>query len=514
MWNELVTTALIGTERRQLSLENPPDGLRELTAQLTDQPAERQLLALAGAAALYRRAGQTALIADTPLLDPCDRDDLPPCSPRAGLLLQQMFAMGIYTPYLTEWMQAAAHAGQRISDEYLARSLIQFEGRQNMVGMLYDVLGQRGRWLAHQNPAWAYAVLPESDAEWEVASFPARIEYLRKLRASDPSHGRALLESVWQSEKAEDRALFLKTFEAGLSFEDEPFLEAALDDRSSKVNLHAGLLLRNLTGSAYQQRMITRADSFIEIEWQKQPVGKKLMIDVTLPETCDKALIRDGIDPKSVTDDRFSPRALCLLMIAATLPSSHWLRGDWSARDLAQAAVDHGDWSELLCTALTQITRNHPADELAEAILELNKDKEVFPDNTYLLHALLAITPAARESYALQALAADVSSPSDESRAFKILRTLHFIDHPWSSGLTLAFIKATAEILPKQSGANVITLASYLTQYVTGMHPAYHDELAALANVDNKSKPTWSSAVKRAAQTLEFRQKIQKEFAR
>ena len=37
MWNELVTTALVGTERRQLSLENPPDGLRELAAQLAGQ---------------------------------------------------------------------------------------------------------------------------------------------------------------------------------------------------------------------------------------------------------------------------------------------------------------------------------------------------------------------------------------------------------------------------------------------------------------------------------------------
>src|SRR4051794_11114747 len=131
MWNDLLTTALIGTERRALDLDNLPETFKDLAAQLegNDAPhhdAERTLLALAGTMTLHRRVGQTPPLTDAPPLDSCALDDLPPCSPRAGLLLQQILALSQRGSHLQEWITLAAQAGQRVSEEYLPRFLTAF----------------------------------------------------------------------------------------------------------------------------------------------------------------------------------------------------------------------------------------------------------------------------------------------------------------------------------------------------------------------------------------------------
>ena len=69
MWNDLLTTALVGTERRALDLDKLPDDFKQLASQLEGHDAEQTLLALAGALTLHRRVGQSAPINDAPTLD-------------------------------------------------------------------------------------------------------------------------------------------------------------------------------------------------------------------------------------------------------------------------------------------------------------------------------------------------------------------------------------------------------------------------------------------------------------
>ena len=457
---------------------------------------------MSGTITLYRRAGQTAQIDETPLLDPCDLDDLPPCSPRAGLLLQQILNLSYATPHLSEWLALAIRSGQRVGDKSLPRLLTAFQTHSAPPDKFYDGLGKRGRWLAQQNESWSYAVLPETDTEWELAKLPARLHYVRQLRGSDPARARALVASAWSNDKGDNRWTMLRTFEINLSMEDEPFIEAALDDRSSSVRGIATGLLAKLPASAYSQRMVERARSLIQIGWQKE----RLVIDLTLPQACDQVMIRDGIALEPPEGSGLGERAHWLLGIASALPLTYWLSGDWSMRDLVQAAVDHGDWSQLLLKALRQVVNNYHSYELAETLLELSKNGEHVPLNL--------VRPRVRETYAIFVLTTELDSANPQGHGFAILRTLCNLEHSWSSGLTQAFLKAVEEILPKLNAADVITVAGHLPAYVMWMYPSYSDGLQSLASVENKSKPTWSASVKRAAQTLEFRQKIQKEFAR
>jgi len=140
--------------------------------------------------------------------------------------------------------------------------------------------------------------------EWETGSRPARLLLLAELRGSAPALARSLLESTWATERADDRAAFLATLARGLSIDDQPLLESALDDRSKEVRRAAAELLTSLPDSRRAQRMLARALPLLA--WvpaekprmlglrQRQPAK----LEIVLPDVCDQPMIRDGIEPK------------------------------------------------------------------------------------------------------------------------------------------------------------------------------------------------------------------------
>ena len=502
MWNDLLTTALVGTERRTLDLDHLPEAFRELADQLEGEDAEKTLLALAGALTLHRRVGQTAPLDATPLLDPCDLDDLPPCSPHAGLILQQILALSQHGSHLQEWIMLAAWRGQRVSEEYLPHFLTSLT-RTTLPNHFYEVLGKRGRWLAQQNEGWSYAVLPQNDSEWENATVPARITYLSKLRASDPAHARALLESVWKSEKTGNRVQLLKTLEIGLNPSDEPFLETLLGNYSNGIHFDAEWNLAKLPTSAFSQRMSARAEKVVHIHRQ----NKKLVIDVTLPESWDESMGHDGIEQNPTTTGSFDLPTYWLFCIVQKLSSAYWLAGDWTADELVQAASEHPDWRKMLLGAMSKTVEREHNDLLARALLKADLDIQ---DETL---AFSGASSATREAFTLVALDQAVKT-RDGTEAFNLLARLREFEQLWSKNFTLAFIHTVAQLLPGMAAPDLTRLSSLLSANVYRMSPACIDELQALAGVENKLKQVWSRAVKQAVSTLEFRRNMLKEFAR
>ena len=80
-----------------------------------------------------------------------------------------------------------------------------------------------------------------------------------------------------------------------MSLDDETFLEAALDDRRKEVRGAAADLLARLPESALRRRALERALPLLKFKSNKL---RRKTIEVTLPEACDKAMQRDGVEPK------------------------------------------------------------------------------------------------------------------------------------------------------------------------------------------------------------------------
>ncbi len=315
-----VTTALMGTARQEqadLATGTPVD---TLVAGLPAGEFERQLLLQAGAWAVYRQAGEMAAhIEETP--EPAPVETLPVCSQAIATLLQGML-LGEHADLLPMVLHYLREARLRIPHELLPLALA--ARTSSLQAATFPVLGERGMWLSQYNSDWSWVknFLPASDGAlpadaetiWQEGTIQQRCEILRRLRAIDAAKARVWLEGVWKQEKAEARLELLKTLEVALSSEDEPFLEKALDDRAASVKAIVPAMLARIPGSAFAQRMLSRADAIIT------NVQGKLKLD--LPTAYDKAWLRDGIIEKPQSG--LGERSWWMIQILAGIPPTHW----------------------------------------------------------------------------------------------------------------------------------------------------------------------------------------------
>src|SRR6185503_19756432 len=156
-----------------------------------------------------------------------------------------------------------------------------------------------------QNPRWQFASAETVDAKsvWETGNAEQRVSVLKRMRETEPAAARELIESTWKQDGADERTKFVEAMSVGLSQSDEPFLEAALDDRSKQVRGAAAELLAELPASAFVARMIARAEPLLSFQAGTSggilKRAKPPKLGVTLPaEQFDKSWLRDGIVEK------------------------------------------------------------------------------------------------------------------------------------------------------------------------------------------------------------------------
>jgi hypothetical protein len=301
-WDDLVSAALLGTQRRRIDPAGLPAAVRPLVA------GEPEVALLTAAAVLtnYRRAGYTPARPDK-RLPVAERDDRPLVPPAARRRLLRLPA-----ELLGEWLQAVHGKGMRLPPEHLPALAETARTRPALRAPLVAVAGPAGSWLGERNPAWSFLVsaVPGAtgDEVWEYGNPLQRREWLARVLVDDPVAARAALTVTWAREPAGDRAELLGLLGEHLVPEDEPFLEAALDDRAGQVRETAAELLARLPGSRLALRMRERAGRLVRRD------GEGLA--VTLPDAGDLALLRD-------TGGVRHPAELLQRIIGAT-PLDHW----------------------------------------------------------------------------------------------------------------------------------------------------------------------------------------------
>jgi len=268
-WRDLVSTALLGTERRSDIAPAP--------LVVTRETPEEELLVRAGATSVYEYAGARPRTAVTPL--PPARPETLPRSSAAAALRLSMILDGDFAGVLDEWLELARARRVRVPEELLPALFAHAHGRHEAV---LAVAGERGRWLAEIDETFAWAA--RGDDVWETGTLDARRTWLRESRREDPAGARDALAETWQSEDPRSRSVLLAELTTNLSDADEELLEHALDDRRQEVRTTAAYLLSRLPKTAYAQRMAERAHALVRI-------GKR--IDAELPEQLDEAAVRD-----------------------------------------------------------------------------------------------------------------------------------------------------------------------------------------------------------------------------
>lgn len=336
LWEELRTTALLGTDRRALPAPTGPGPLAAAASAVDRTDPAAALLELAALATVRRRAGLLPAPAAPPQpAAPADeRRALPAAAARRLTVLlcgrgpgPGTGALANLTELLPQWLAGARELDYRPPAALVPALLEAARARSELRADAVALAGPLGRWLAEHNPDWGYVrrtvteglatdgLADDGERTWQEGLFAERVTHLTRLRRSDPAAALELLRGTWATERAEDRLLFLDALQEGLSQADEPFLEAALGDRSKNVRTTAAELLSTLPGSALGARMAERARAFVRLA----PAGRLL---VSPPTACDSAMQRDGIAPKSPTGR--GERAWWFGEVVAATPLGAW----------------------------------------------------------------------------------------------------------------------------------------------------------------------------------------------
>ncbi|MFD9859294.1 DUF5691 domain-containing protein [Streptomyces alboflavus] len=355
-WEELVTAALLGTDRRTPPLVTP------------GRDAPTALLDAAAVQTVRRRAGLRPVpAAERPAPAPADPRPVVPAAARrrlATLLADQPSASGgrrgtapDLMELLPQWLALAGERGFTAPPELLPALLNAARGRTDLRPQALAFAGPRAQWLARFNPDWKFALRtaagsapatgpqdgPDIQRRWQEGLFAERVALLAALRAHAPDDARELLSGTWATERAEDRLMFLDSLRTGLRAADEPFLEQALGDRSRNVRATAAELLSALPDSALAARMADRAASCVALD---RTAGRP-ELTVEAPHECDAGMERDGVAPKPPAGR--GERSWWLGQLVEAAPLTAWQRrlGDRTPAEIVALPVADGWRAEL-----------------------------------------------------------------------------------------------------------------------------------------------------------------------
>ncbi|MBP0461014.1 DUF5691 domain-containing protein [Streptomyces montanisoli] len=516
-WKDLVTSALLGTDRR-----TPP---AEILAPGVDEP-----MALLDAAALHtvrRRAGLVpgpAAEGDLPEPAPLDgRPALPGAAThRLTLLLADRAAPSAgsnrrgtapdLAELLPQWLAAANAHGYAAPAAALPALLDAARARTDLRPQALTFAGARGLWLARWNPDWKFALrggagsaaLPDLTDEgavgrlWDEGLFAERVALLSALRALDGARGRALLESTWATERAEDRLMFLDTLRTGLHDEDEPFLEASLSDRSRNVRSTAAELLSGLPHSALAARMADRATTCVALD----RLAARPSIAVEAPYACDADMRRDGVTATPPTGR--GERSWWLSQLVEAAPLDVWpgrLGGRTPAEIVALPVGD--DWRDDLHAAWCRAAITQRDADWARALTA----GATLSDRARLLAVLPSEERAAR--------VASFIASDGLSEAFQLLAVCAV---PWAEPLGGAVVDALD--IAREAGSYPWSFSGVMGLAERCLSPDAADRLDLLTATPADTEDTspgaggyWSEAFRRLVATLRLRALIQEELA-
>jgi hypothetical protein len=231
-WAELVSAALVGTERRAFA---PGPAIPAGT-----DPAQA-LLQQAMLAAVPALTGSQPAQYRGLLPEPAPADDRPLIPRAAQLRLRAV--LDVYPKYLGEWLAAVQASGRRLPPAAMPGLLDAGRSNVSIRSALSSVLGAAGQWLARQNPDWRYLLRepfgPLRAEDWTGPDPDARIAYANGLYATDPAAARALLAAAWPTLTAATKLNLLALVTRHGTKADLPFIRGLNQDSSKQVREEA-----------------------------------------------------------------------------------------------------------------------------------------------------------------------------------------------------------------------------------------------------------------------------------
>lgn len=235
-WAELVSIALVGTDRRAVAGGGPG----------ADPGAD--LLSQATYSVMATSVGAPPRRFEGALPEPMPVDPRPLIPAAAAVRLRSI--LDSYPKYLPEWLAAVRARGCRLPPAFFPELLGAARTNTLIRADLAAVLGAPGRWLAMTANSYRYILREPREtldaANWEDPDPDTRLAYAAGLFLANRAAGRRLVRDAWPSERVPVKLGLLALLDRHPNEDDLPFIDALGADASKQVRDEATLVAASL----------------------------------------------------------------------------------------------------------------------------------------------------------------------------------------------------------------------------------------------------------------------------
>jgi len=306
-WQQVIQTALIGTDKQTLSANDMGEDLLPVIATITSNQnidKEEQFLQLATVVNQYTSCGTEAIVKTGISLPICEAETTAYCSPHAMAALKDILQEDS-TSLLALWLQHCSNKELIVEPALLPILFDKAIQHKQLRPYAATCFGKRGAWLSQLNSEWNFAITASDEELWQTGTADQRKKVLEQLRITNTTQAREWLQQTWPQENAASKQNLLEAFATNLSADDIPWLEGLSNEKSQKTKEQVLGLLKQIPNSTIVQQYIALLQQSVILKKEKTMFGlsSKQVLQITMPEIIDEQLVKSGIEKLSNTKE-------------------------------------------------------------------------------------------------------------------------------------------------------------------------------------------------------------------
>lgn len=322
-WNNIINTALLGTDKKQLSNIELSADLNNVFEQINRNDSldkEDKFLQVTAVAFNYRQSGLTALLQESITIKETEPETKTYCNTNALHVLKDILEQQ-NIPLLKFWLQHCDAQQQIVPPEIIPALFDIAVAQKRIQQLITSCCGKRGEWLKGFNTNWNFFTGENDEDVWQNGTTDQRKIVLGKTRAADAIKAREWLQQTWQTENANTKAELLKMFEVNLSSDDVTWLESLQEEKSQKVKDVVFDLLKQIPDSSIVLNYWQVLQQSVVLKKEKALLGmiSKTSLHVQL-SGFDAALFKTGIEKLSNTKDFSDDEFIIYQLMQFVLP--------------------------------------------------------------------------------------------------------------------------------------------------------------------------------------------------
>lgn len=427
LWEQVMNTAMLGTDKGALLDDAFPDELSAINEQLkanAELDKEACFLNQAALAFNYQACGFIPFRKEGINQPKAQPEEKLYCSTFAAQVLKDVLEIESI-PLLEYWLEHCADASQLVQADIVTDVLDKSVQHPKLKPLMAACSGKLGEWLGNYNPLWDFFKITPDEEIWANGKQEQRVKLLQAIRKLEPKKALEWLQQTWPKENATAKLDLLKTLTVNLAESDLPWLESLLTEKAQKVKDEVLNLLKRISGSSvirlYSEIL---ADSVI-LKKEKGLLGilSKTSIQMKLPTGLDESVFNTGIEKlssnKAVSDEEF----IVSQMIKFT-PPAFWEKQ--FAATPGQVVEYFEKYAPLFIPSLVAAVARFGTKDWALLFLTFDK---------FYAELLKLLPPLEQEKYLLRFLAEDPQT---------LIAHAMQIDNEWSPSFALAALREMA----------------------------------------------------------------------